>query len=320
MVQTLFPLIADEKMDARSAELRDHLINPKSLGPTLSLLHLASPDVLDGATTDLHHHAKKSIRHQRAVTGEPSTVDLERGRLLRQAANELRAAGRLRESAEAFRRAFHFLPDDGWLIYEFARFLRSQASATRDAQLLARSRAALRLAARRSGDDARLLSRIGENFMECGELRHATRAFERALELDPRAFPSEIGLAELALREGKLAHVIHHYGAAARIAADQSLARFARREADYYARLNDDDDYLAAELRRMNWLQHAQGTRRIAARISLASLLLAIAGNSLDEMLAAVGWSLASSAVIAWVGLAVAGKILVRRRKAHPVE
>src|SRR5205823_1408184 len=83
---------------------------------------------------------KREARHQRPEWAGPTAFDVERGRLLRLAANELRAAGRLREAAEAFRRALIVIPRDGWLLYEFSRFLRSQAGASRDARLMRRSR------------------------------------------------------------------------------------------------------------------------------------------------------------------------------------
>ncbi len=321
MVRTLFTLLPDDKMDARSTELRDYLTDQKSLRRTLGSLRIAPSEVLEEATADLQHGAKRSVRHQRASEAGPLTnADLERGRHLRRAANELRAAGRLREAAEGFRRALLVAPRDGWLIYEFARFLRSQASAVGDAHLLARARAGLRLAAQRAGDEATLLARIGESFFDYGDLQYASRSFRRALDLNPRAFRAEVGLAEVALRSGKLAHVIHHYSAAARIAPDGALARFARREADYYALLNDDDDYLAAELRRIGWLQNAHRARRLAARITLASILLALVGGSVDEAISSVGWSLASSSLFVWIGLAIANRFLMQRRKARPAE
>lgn len=315
MVRTLFPLLGYDKVDARSSELRDYLTDARTLKLNLELLRIAPTAVLEGATADLEPNAKKEIRHQRAEGAIASSIDMERGRLLRLAANELRAAGRLRESAEAFRRALLVIPHDGWLVYEYARFLRSQAGTSHDARLLQRSRACLRLAARRAGDDAALFSRIGESFYEYGELAQATRAFGRALELNPRAFRAEIGLAEVALRNGKLAHVIHHYDAAARIAPDEALARHARREADYYALLNNDDDYLTAELRRIGWLQHLHRARRLAARMTLASVLLALTGPSFDEAIESIGWSLASSSLIAWIGVALISRYLMPRRK-----
>ena len=318
MVRTLFPLLGYDKVDARSSELRDYLTDPHTLRLNLELLRIAPPAVLEGATSELEPGGKKEVRQKRVEGVAPSTIDVERGRLLRLAANELRAAGRLRESAEAFRRALLVIPQDGWLIYEFARFLRSQAGTARDPRLLQRSRACLRLAARRAGQDAPLLSRIGESFYEYGELGQAARAFDRALELNSRAFRAEIGLAEVALRNGKLAHVIHHYDAAARIAPDEALARHARREAEYYARLNNDDEYLGAELRRIGWLQNLHRARRLAARMALCSLMLAIMGPSFDEAIESMGWSLASSSLIAWLSVAFLSHYLAPRRKPRP--
>jgi tetratricopeptide (TPR) repeat protein len=312
MIRKLFPLISDDKLDARSRELRDYLIEPKAVNAKVKLLQLASTDVLENATTDLQPGAKKSVRHQRAGACE---VDAERASLLRRAANELRAAGRLRQAAEAFRRALLMSPQDSWLIYEFARFLRSQASAMSDARLLFRARAALRLAARRGGDDAKLLTRVGESFFEYGDLQQAAQTFHLALEVNPRAFRAELGLAEVALRNGKLAHVIHHYAGATRLATDETLARYARREADYYALLNDDDNYLASELRRYNWLQQVQRARRLSVRLTLASLLLVLLGVSVDDSLANAGWALASTSITAWILVAIAGKFLAQRRR-----
>ncbi|HVG34118.1 MAG TPA: hypothetical protein VM911_13600 [Pyrinomonadaceae bacterium] len=322
MVRRMFALVADDKLDARSRELRDYLSDTKTLSRTLNLLHLASSDVLEGATNDLDHNAKRTVRHQRAATAGagPSSADMERGRLLRRAANELRAAGRLREAAEAFRRALLVMPGDGWLIYEFARFLRSQASVMSDARLLARSRASLRLAGQRGRSDPALLARIGESFVEYSEVDYATRAFRRALELDPQAFRAEMGLAEVALRNGQLAHVIHHYSSATRIAADDALARLARHEADYFSRLNDDDEYLAAELRRINWLQSIYRARRIAARVTFASILLALFGGSITEAASDIGWSLATSSLVCWIGVGITARLLTPRRKFRTAE
>ena len=320
MVRVLFPLLADEKLDTRSSELRDYLAAPQTLSITLNYLRLASADVLDQATEDFQSGVRKYVKHQRAFTEMRRSTDFERGRLLRRAANELRAAGRLRESGEAFRRALLVTPKDGWLVYEFARFLRSQASAISDARLLARARAGLRLAARRGGEDAQLLTRIGESFFEFGDTDPATRLFRRALELNPRSFRAEIGLAELALRNGKLAHVIHHYDAAARVAPDDSLGRFARRESDYYKWLNDDDDYLTTELRRISWLQHLHQARRIAARVTFTGIIVGLIGPTVDTSIEALGWSLASSSVIAWIGTAIVNRFLAHRSKAPATE
>lgn len=326
LVKLTFATVPDDKLDARTRELRDHLTDSRSLRQTLELLRLASPSLLDNAGEPFPQHGNRKIRHQRAAPSvETSSADIERARLLRAAANQLRMAGRLRESGEAFRRALLVVPDDGGLLYEFARLLRSQASALGQARLLSRARAALRLAASRetlnasSEDQAgRLFNRMGETFLELGDAEPAARAFRRALEINPRMFRAQLGLADVALRDGKLAHVIHHYNDAARIASDQALVRFARREADYYARLNDDEDYLAAELRRINWLQNAQRVQRLAARSGFASILLALVGPSISPMAGAMGLAFATSSIVAWSGTLLAIRFLLPRRRFLP--
>jgi len=313
MTGQLLPVMPDAKLDARALELRDHLVDPKRLRSEAKQLGIASTMVLDAS--DLTAHGKRRLNSDASARDEMMAPDFERGRSLRKAANDLRVAGRLRESAEAFRRALLITPRDAPLIYEYARLLKSQASALGDASLRARARAALRLAAMRDRGDADLSTRIGESFLEHGNPERARKSFQRALEIDERAFRAQLGLAEASLSEGKLAHVIHHFGEAARIAPDKATARLARREADYYSRLNDDEDYLAAELRRMNWLQNAARIQQLAARASFASLLLALTGSSINQFVAGVGWALASSSIIAWSASLIATRLLATRRK-----
>jgi tetratricopeptide (TPR) repeat protein len=206
------------------------------------------------------------------------------------------------------------------LIYDFARLLRSQASAQADARLLSRARAALRLASIRAADDVVLLPLIGESFLECGDAKHARRALQRVIEIDSANYKARVGLADLALREGKLAHVIHHYLEAARVSPEQSLARYASSEGDYYMQLNNDDDYLAAELRRINWLQSVTRLRRLALRVTNASVLLALVGGFIDPLAGSFGWSLASSALIIWLVTLLGTRMLFTRSKHRSVQ
>ncbi|HEV2884967.1 MAG TPA: hypothetical protein VGW36_08920, partial [Pyrinomonadaceae bacterium] len=300
MVQHLFPLIHHAKLDLRTLELRDYLCDPSTLNDEVSTLHLASADVIDNATFDFKLGGKKPPAEQE-ISEAVSEEYLDRATLLGALGNKLRIAGRLNEAREAFRRALIVIPRDGRLIFDFARLLRSQASSLSDAKLLMRSRAALRLSAMRAGDQPDLLALVGESFLEWGETGRAQSSFQKAIDLDPANFRSRMGLANLALREGKLAHVIHHYRDAARAATEKALANYARREADYYARLNDDDDYLASELRRINWLQHSLRVRRMAARVTNAGILVALVGSYVDSALAGISWSLASSSLLAWI-------------------
>lgn len=316
MARQLFPLIHHAKLDLRTLELRDFLVEPKALNRELEAVHLASTDVLDNASLDFKLGGKRISALKETEDARPgaSTLDTERATLLGKLGNKLRIAGRLNEAREAFRRALIVVPADARLIFDFARLLRSQAGSLSDAKLLSRSRAALRLSARRAGNEPELLALVGESFLEWGDTARAQSSFQKSIDLDPANFRARMGLASLALREGKLAHVIHQYRDATRAVLEKALSGYARREADYYARLNDDDDYLASELRRINWLQHALRVRRLAARATNVSILIALIIPYIDPALVGLWWSVASSSILAWISSLFAIKLLTRRR------
>lgn len=314
LVRELFPLIHEDKLDNRSRDLRDYLNDPTSVERKKQLSQLAPETVLDLAKSHIRVGGKQTDKKEN-LEGQTSAHDLERAHLLRRLGNELRVAGRLREAGEAFRRALNVTPRGAWLIYDFARLLRSQASAQSDARLLSRARAALRLACARAGNDLILLPLIGESLLECGDARQARMVLQRAVEIDSTSYKARLGLADLALREGKLAHVIHHYHEAARVSSEEALTRFAHREADYYCRLNDDEDYLTTELRRINWLQTITRVRRLAARVTNVGILFALVGGYVDTVAGGIGWSLASSSMIVWLLTLLGTRMLFSRTK-----
>ncbi|HEY6805993.1 MAG TPA: hypothetical protein VI306_20600 [Pyrinomonadaceae bacterium] len=310
LIRELLPLVHEDKLDTRSRDLRDYLCDPRFVNRKTQLSQLASEDVLDAATTAYRVGGKAAAEVQ------ATPQDIERAHLLRRLGNELRVAGRLREAGEAFRRALNVTPHGAWLIYDFARLLRSQASAQADARLLMRAKAALRLASIRADDDLVLLPLIGESFLECGDARLARLALQKTVDLDSGNYKAHLGLADLALREGKLAHVIHQYREAARVASEQSLARYAKQEGDYYMLLNNDDEYLASELRRISWLQHVTRVRRLAPRVINLGILTALIGSFVDPMVSSIGWSFASSALIVWLLSVALTRLLLNRSKA----
>ena len=309
MTRSLLSRIPACKLDARACDLRDHLKANKLVRAEAARLGIAPVSVLEAV--------RESTRKKRsnADSHVASAEEISRAQMLRESANDLRVAGCLRQSGEAFRRAFHIFGSDPWLVYEYARLLRSQASAFSDARLLGRACAALKLASLRGSADARLLERVGESFLEFGDPSRAARIFRYASEIDDSAYRAQLGLAEVALGEGKLAHVIHHYNEAARIAPDKASVRLARREADYYARLNNDENYLAAELRRMNWLDGAGRVQHLAGRVTFGFLLIALIGPSLDQVVGGLGWALATSSIMAWSGSLIIRKVLAGRSR-----
>ena len=205
MARALLPRIGEHKLDARACELRDHLVEMAAVREEADRLGIASSDVLENTSTTV----KRIEQRRRDIAATTCEQDLERAALLRRCANDLRMAGRLKQSAEAFRRALLIAPRNAWLIYEYGRLLKSQASAFGDARLLGRACAALKLASLRAPNDARLLERVGESLLEYCDPIRASKMFRRAVDLDERSYRAQLGLAEVALSEGKLAHVIH---------------------------------------------------------------------------------------------------------------
>ena len=74
-------------------------------------------------------------------------------------------------------------------------------------------------------------------------------------------FPRFDPFREIALREGKIAHVIHHFGSATHVAETPALRRWSKAEADYFARLNDDEEYMDMEVSRVNMLDTVERAR-----------------------------------------------------------
>jgi tetratricopeptide (TPR) repeat protein len=314
MARSLFSQIASDKLDMRSSELRDYLVEPKVMDRNVFNLNLALTD--EKEKTNETQAKRRKPTYEKGMDPQ----DQERGLALRQSANQLRALGRLKQAAEAFRRALSVLPNDNWLLFEFARFLRSQASTLRDARLLRRSSAALRLATIRAKEDAKLLSRIGESYFEFGDMERAAAHFRKALDADSSSFRAEMGLAEIGIRNGKLAHVIHHYSSAARMAPDKALKRFVQREVDYYSTLNNDEDYLDSEIRRIDRLQFVLFARRCSSRVTLVAFIVALLGTSLDNNLSNVGWTFTATSLGLWFFTVLVGKLFTKRRAIPSVE
>ena len=132
---------------------------------------------------------------------------MEKADYLHRLANELRLSGYLLQSLEAFRRALLINPKDARLLFDFARCLNSFAGTEQSEKLQRKSIAALRLAEKRADNDGKLLARLGESFFQFGNYKRAKTVFQKAQDKAEESFRSVRGLAEIALREGKIAHV-----------------------------------------------------------------------------------------------------------------
>lgn len=174
--------------------------------------------------------------------------------------------------------------------------------------------AALKLAERYANEDATLLARIGESFAQTGDWRRAEKAFNRAAEAGGDTFLASRGLAETALRDGKIAHVIHRFLAAANSTLSPALRRWSRDEANYYTNLNSDDTYMEMEVGRVSLLDSLQRTRRTLLRItSFGFFVLAIGIAIADEVVVSAGWAVTAIALSIWLGLKIASSVLAER-------
>jgi tetratricopeptide (TPR) repeat protein len=272
---------------------------------------LPSTDVLENSINDFEI-TDRNLRSNRQ-TRKIGEAEIEKADYLRRLANELRLSGNLLQALEAFRRALVLNPRDAWLIFEFARCLYSYADSERDRKLERKAKAALRLAEMRAGRDSELLSRLGESYFQYGNWERAAVVFQKALAAASENFRSVRGLAEISLREGKIAHVIHHFATAIHFTDAKALKRWAQGETEYFSRLNEDDDYMESEVRRMNWLENIERGKKMSLRIAVGSFFTVLLGLTMDDMLANVGWGCASVSLLIWVGLIMTRNLLSER-------
>jgi tetratricopeptide (TPR) repeat protein len=274
------------------------------------LFRAAGPHKLDPRSFELFEY----LESQATIKGSPVLKDEIKAMpvpRVRRIANALKLAGRLSQASSYFRVAYEKEPRNPELLYEMSRFFRSSAH-TEDLKLMQRSDACLRLAARLAGSQAGLLERIGEAFFERLDYKRATDCFRRALDLDPARFRANIGLAEIALRDGKLAHVAHFYHAAA-ASDDAAIARLARREAEYYERLMGDDDFLEAELRRIRVSNQLRWARRLAALVFFLAWLAAGIAGRFYTFVEAFGWAMMATSGLLWCAVSISLRWFRRR-------
>jgi len=318
MVTTLFARVSDDVLDNRSIELRDYLRSPNETRKKLERERFPSSEVLEHSVGEFTK--RNRARQKTSTVDKPAEVERTKSKNLRELANELRMTGNLVQALEAFRRALHFDPNDPWLLFEFGRCLHSYAGLERNDRLKHRANAVLRLAESRANYDSTLLSRLGESYFQYGDWDRARFAFQKALNSADESFRSLRGLAEIALREGKIAHVIHHFAAAFHLTETAALKRWAIGETAYFTRLNNDDEYLEAEIRRINWLDGLERGKKMSLRFMLFGSAFILFGMVSNELFSNLGWAIASVSLLLWIGFVLSSKFMSERTPLTEIE
>ena len=308
VARSILQSVDEDVLDITSIDVRDYFAEKRETGARVLRSEIPSSDVLDSSFRDIHLKAPKD---DLPLDDKDSA---ERAKRLRRLANELRLSGFLVQALEAFRRAAILGPRDAKLLFEFAECIRSVAGYERDKTLERKARAMMRLAERHAGDDSELLSRIGESYFQVGDWERAGIVFKRVVGAIGENFRTLRGQAELALREGKMAHVIHNFAAAEQLAATSSLKRWTRSEVEYFSHLNEDEEYMELEISRINLLDTLDRLRRSTFRFALLGIVVIILGMAMpNDLVANVGWAISAISLIIWIVTMLMSRMLAPR-------
>ena len=309
IIHRLLPLISENALDNRSIELRDYLAEPKEVLMKAAFAHIPSADVLESSFNKLQKNNKS--RHSKS--SRDAAEEVEKADYLHGLGNELRLSGYLLQGLEAFRRALVLNPQDARLIFDFARCLHSLASSEKSEKLKKKAFAALRLAEKRGETDGELLARLGETYFQYGDWERASIAFDKAFETAKTNFRAVRGLAEIALREGKIGYVILHFAAAHRLAENPALRRWTQNENDYFSRLHSDEDYMEMEISRVNLLEGLEKTKKTSLKIAFFSFPFIVVGLISDGFVTDLGWTISGISLTLWTVLMLSQRMLATR-------
>jgi tetratricopeptide (TPR) repeat protein len=306
MIKAVLPKLEPSILDVRSLELRDHLTDPKETLTRAEFARIPSTEVLRESFR--MRPARSTATQVRSLPSEDAAGDLQ------SLGNELRLAGFLVRAAEALRRALILKPGDARVLLDLARCLHSLGGVEKNPRLKRRAIAALRLSEKSAGEDADLLARIGEVYFQFGSIGRASKAFEAVSERLGTSFRAAAGLAELALRDGKIAHVIHHFNGAHNAAPTPAQRRWSAAEADYFSHLHQDDEYMEMEIARVSLLDTVESLQSASIKIVvLACPALMIGLIFEDGLVANIGWAVSGLGLVFWSGLSIVRRSLSRR-------
>ena len=312
IVRAIFPILPENMLDNCSLELRDYLSKPKETLLKAGFAKIPSVKVLESSLNELYNLNKHS--QKRNENKQINGAEIEEADYLHRLANELRLSGYFLQSLEAFRRALSLTPRNAWLLFDFARCLHSFAGFEHNWKLKRKAFAILRLAERREQNDSEILVRLGESYFEYGDWRRAQVMFHKSIETAGDNFRAVRGLAEIALLQGKIAHVIHHFSNAHRLTNTPALKRWTKSESEYFSKLSTDENYMEMEISRVKMLESLERSQKTCLMITLFGFPPIIFGVMLDEnLIANLGWAISCMALLIWVSMIVSRNLLAMR-------
>lgn len=312
MAQAIFSSLPKNMLDNHSLEILDYSAAPNKTLLKADLAQIPPVEILEKSLDEFLNLKKRPRqKYEVKLTGEAEKNEAED---LRRLANELRLSGYFLQSFEAFRRALLLTPKNARLLYDFARCLHSSADFWQNRKLARKAFAVLRLAEKGERNDDEILARLGETYFEYGDWRRAEAMFHKSIETASDNFRALRGLAEIALRRGKIAHVIHHFSNAHRIAETPALKRWTKNEGKYFAKLNADEEYMELEINRVKMLDGLEQAQRTCLTIIFCGCPLIIFGVAVeDNLIANIGWAISLIALFIWILMIAARHLLAAR-------
>ena len=97
-----------------------------------------------------------------------------------------------------------------------------------------------------------------------------------------------------------MAHAVNHFSDAAGLTLSSPLRRWAKAEAEYLRRLNNDEEYMELEISRISLFDNLVGVRRTSLRIFAFGIGLIAAGMTFSYILTNVGWAVSGLSLSVW--------------------
>lgn len=308
LMKNLTKAVHKETLDFKSSELGKYALEKEKVLEEARILNLFPEERLSG---NLQFNPLVLKNHEEEVNDSHLSDNLvER---LRRVATELKILGYLPQALEAFRRSLLLKPKDAWLRFEYSCCLWLFAESEKSKELAKKAEAHRRLARMHGKHDAELLVYLGEAYLQQGDLKKAKETFNQVLAISEESYRAFLGLAEIALREGKIAQIIHYLTAAHRVAKTDTFKRWTSKEMDYFIKLNSDLSYVEKEISRINWLGKIHLVKKLTMYTFLAGFPLIVYGSFYNEPISVIGWNLSMLSILSWIGLNASASFLSQR-------